>query len=153
MEVRAVECIRERLGPERRDEPMGVPIACLEVDAAEAARVDVPEHATVVEDEVDVRVRSRRRAVRDDTKAAGHAEMNEDRTVVYDQSEIFCASRDVRDPRTSQTFRQANWPTQSLVANDPAGNPASDQVRLDAAPGGFDFGKLRHETGARAGLT
>ena len=73
---------------------------------------------------------------------AGHAQVHEDRARLGVQQQVFRAPLDLVDALPAQQARQRrrHRPAQARRAHDQLVDAVAEQVRRDAAAGGFDFG-------------
>ena len=87
-----------------------------------------------------------RRVVIDDIYTARHAEMDHRATVACVDQQILGPPTDGGHCLTGEFVFDvgADRPTQASFANNNVVDALADEIRLDAAAAGFDFGKLRH---------
>ena len=150
----AVELGGERLGAERGEQrvPLDV-VAGVPGDEAEAARIPVAEQP-IGQDEVYVVVALRWGARRDETQAAGHAEVDDQRAApgragsvaaAVDQ-QVFGTAADGIDRAAAKEGVQpgVEFDPQPRAARDRAEQLASFQQRGDAQAADFDLGEFRH---------
>jgi len=122
-------------------------LACgLPEQAAEAARITETQAPAIVQHDIDVVVRARRRIAIQHAQAAGHAQMQQRAATVDVQQQVLRAPANVGDAGAVQTSRHGirNRPAQIMPAQHHLAHRPPQQMRRNAAPGGFYLGKLRH---------
>ncbi len=150
-----VECIRQRFRAQ-----MDKPRVCCQVlflyrfQQAKAARVDVAQDTTVIEEELGMGVSGTIRGGGDD-KAPAHSEVTKkDAFPVGGNDQVFCTAV---YPDYGAATQQASHgaPVQGIAQfrcmerHPDQGSPAEE--RFEAATGGFDFRKFRHEGSGLSG--
>ena len=140
-QILAIELVAERLRAQVFQEPVIAGIVT-PVQGAEAPRVPEAQRTPGFEFDVDVIVHARRRIVFDDTDAPGHAEVQDGGAVGRVDQQVFGATFDGRHglPRQMAVDILADGPPQAALADSHVGNSLTDDMRLDAAATGFDFG-------------
>src|SRR5690606_19341475 len=141
----AVELVTERLRPEAGEQRMIERIGTPE-QRPEAAWVGVAQGHARLQQDIDVLVLFRRKLAIHQPQAAGHAQMRDQRTRLRLDQQVLGAPLDRLDTLAGQAHVQVfrNRPAQAPLTHDHTADTLADEMRLDTAAGGFDFGKFRH---------
>ena len=144
-QIRGVKLVVERLGAEMGEQLMGL-AGGLPEQGAESAWIGKAQHGAILQMDIDVIVRARRGVLRQHAQAAGHAQMHDGATALGIEQQIFGAAAGSLDALAGQylgDFRR-NGPAQVGATQGDIGDASPDDVRCDAASGGFHFGQFRH---------
>ena len=141
----AVESVRQRFRPEARQQRVQR-ARRLPEQAAEPARVVEAQQAAVVECDIDVVMRAYRRALRQHPQAAAHAQVHQRAAGGGIQQQVLGAPAHGIDALAGEPGLDLarNRPAQIRPAQHDARHFAIEQMRHQAAAGGFDFGQLGH---------
>ena len=114
--------------------------------AAETARIVKSQNLAAVEDQIPVFMRFGRRLPADETQAARHPQMNNERAGVELNDQVFRAPVDrAYAPAASGRFEiRGDWPAQAAIADDQVDDAGPNECGRNAAPRGFYFRKLWH---------
>ena len=152
----ARESFRERLYRQPGEELVPARIARREQQAAEAARVVEPQAASRVEHEVEVIVRERRRSGVEDAQAAGHPEMQDQRSGIRPDEQVLGAAAHGTDACAGEPRRQRprDAPAQAPFPHLERADPPADEPGLDAPARRLYLRQLRHpmRPGLRTGF-
>ena len=146
----AVECRRQRLNTQHRDQRVlfnATPF--MPQHGPETARIAQAQRC-VGEDQIDVIVLLRRRSVRHQAQAAGHAQVKDQPAAITFagaiEKQVFSAPMDGADRQASEAAGQfrRNVVAQSRHAKNGLDDPFSGQVGEQPKTADFDFGEFRH---------